>query len=110
MGDPERRTDAEDLPLEETDRETREAARQDISDAEIEAVLQAVKYPNGPEDKLIERYDLTWDVLRNFAAKSEWPLSSKLAQCLIDMGALCERFVEEATFWKLLDDKREGAP
>jgi len=107
MGDPERHTDAEELPREETEREMREAARQKITDAEIEAALQAVKYPNGPEDKLIGKYDFTWDTLKDFASKTEWPLSSKLAKCLIEMGALCERLVEEATFWKLLDDKRK---
>lgn len=105
MDDPECHTDAEDLPSEGTEREMREAASQEITDAEIEAALRAVKYPNGPEDKLIERYGFTWNTLRDFAARSEWPLSSKLAQCLIDMGALCERFVEEATFWKLVHNK-----
>ena len=39
-----------------------------------------------PEDKLIEKYNLTWDTLKEFAKKKEWRLSSKLALLIIEMG------------------------
>jgi hypothetical protein len=73
-----------------------------MKDGEIEAKLMKVKFPNGPEDKLIEKYGFTWDFLKETGDKKDWPLASKLAACLVEMGLLAEELVERATFWELM--------
>lgn len=77
------------------------------TDAEIEARLQSVKYPNGPEDKAIAEYGFDWDTLKDFANRDDWPLASKLAACLVKVGGIAEHYVERATYWKLMCEKKE---
>jgi hypothetical protein len=78
------------------------------TDAEINARLQAKKYPNGPEDKAIANYGFTWDTLRDFAKRDDWPLASKLAKALLDVGDVAETAVEQAEYWKLMYQKAKG--
>lgn len=80
----------------------------ELNDAELEQRLMAVKYPNGPEDKIIEAYGFTWDTLKEFADKKEWPLSSKLAACCIDLGSVAEEAVERAEYYKFLHEKESA--
>jgi hypothetical protein len=75
-------------------------------DNELEKRLMALKYPNGPEDKIIASYGLSWDFLRETAGKKEWALASKLAACCIDLGGLAEQAVERAEYYKFLQEKR----
>lgn len=74
-------------------------------DNELERRLMAVKHPNGPEDNVIEGYGFTWDQLKEFSEKKEWPLASKLAACCIDLGLVAEEAVERAEFYKLQNKK-----
>lgn len=76
-----------------------------LHDGEIEAAVQSVKFPRGAEDKLLAKYELTWDALERFSEKTEWALSSKLASCLLDMGGLCEDLAEKAALYDLRERK-----
>lgn len=76
------------------------------TDAEIEAALQAVKFPNGPEDQVIAKYGLTWEQLEQMGRHADFTLSSKLAAALYEVGDICESAVERAAFYKLLSEKR----
>ena len=80
-----------------------------LLDGEIEAALAAVRYPRGPEDKLLVKYDLTWDALERFAEKTEWALASKLSACLLDMGGLCEGLAEKGALLDLRERKARAA-
>ena len=85
--------------------EVKEAEAKGVElDKKLELAISAIKYPNGPEDKLLEKYDLDWDILKDFAEKKEWTLSSKLAQCLLDMGGLAEELVERMTYFKIVSE------
>lgn len=72
-----------------------------LPDEVIEAAFAKAKAP-GPEDKLIAGYGFTWDQLRSFTAKKEWPLTSKLAACLLALGDLAETLNEKATLYDLV--------
>jgi hypothetical protein len=80
-----------------------------LLDGEIEAALASVRYPRGPEDKLLAKHDLTWEALERFADKTEWALASKLSQCLLDMGGLCEGLAEKAALLDLRERKANAA-
>lgn len=80
---------------------------EDKDDRELERKIEALQYPNGPEDKLIEKYGFTWDVLKDFKNRKDWPLASKLAACLIEIGELTEGVVERETFWHHMYEKLE---
>ncbi len=69
-------------------------------DTELMMKIEAIKYPNGPEDKLIEKFEFTWDTLKDFASHKDWPLASKLSACLLEMGTLAENLVEQMVFWR----------
>lgn len=77
----------------------------EIPDDRLESYLAQFRYPNGPEDDLIKKYGYSWDALQEFAANKTWTLSSRLSQCLVEMGALCERVVEEAAFFRLYHER-----
>ncbi len=67
----------------------------------LEQKLAAVQFPNGPEDKIIASYGFTWDQLKDFANRhTDWPLASKLAACVIELGLACEHQVGRAVFWE----------
>ena len=82
-----------------------ETEQHNQEEIELEAAISSIKYPNGPEDKIIKEFDLTWDKLKEFAAKKEWPLSSKLAACLLKMGGLAEELIERKVFYEFMYNK-----
>lgn len=72
-----------------------------LTDAELDAEIQRAKSP-GPEDRCIERYGLTWEQLERFSRQPGWPLASKLAACLLEMGNIAELAYEQAVFYRMM--------
>lgn len=62
-----------------------------------------------PEDRLIEEAGFTWDQLEEFSQKKDWPLASKLATLLIEIGNECEHQWHRADlFARSLNEGQQG--
>jgi hypothetical protein len=62
-----------------------------------------------PEDELVEKFGWSWDDLREFKDKKEWPLASKLAALAIELGNECEHQFNRAEFFARDNNSKEGA-
>ena len=52
-----------------------------------------------PEDTAIEAAGVTWEQITDWALKDEWPLASKLAKLLLEIGNECEHQWHRAEFF-----------
>ena len=51
-----------------------------------------------PEDKIIDAFGWCWDDIQGFSEHEDWPLASKLAKALIEVGNVCEYQFNRAEF------------
>ena len=74
---------------------------------ELERRLNAVKYPNGPEDKAVVESGLSWTFIQDLTTREDWALACKLAKGLVKVGDICEKAVERMTFYKFNDEAKD---
>jgi hypothetical protein len=78
-----------------------------FTNEELERRLNAVKYPNGPEDKAVIQEGLSWDFVQTVTHRTDWALACKLANALVHVGDICEKAVERMTFYKFNDEAKD---
>jgi len=78
-----------------------------FTNEELERRLNAVKYPNGPEDKAVIQEGLSWDFVQTVTRRTDWALACKLANALVHVGDICEKAVERMTFYKFNDEAKD---
>jgi hypothetical protein len=98
-----------DFTLEEWDRRPEDSS--DSKDGVLEALIMAAKFPNGPEDKIIASFGLTWEDLKDISQNTmqessgervSYPIVIKLAKCCLQLGLVCEEMGEQVVFYKYL--------